>query len=139
MARSYREQRYEILDRVTGEVARPRRRRKEFTKLMTAAPGLLDDLLIHGTGTEIAVFLHLARAVPYRDCFDVNQSELARTLHRNQSSISRAVAALLGRGLLCRDHDEPSCYWLNPTVAYRGDILDHGIAHRRACCAKRKR
>lgn len=139
MARSYREQRYAILDTVTGEIVRPRRRRKDFTKLVSGPPGLLDDLLIHGTGSEIAVFLYLARTIPYRQCFELNQTTLARALHRNQSSISRAVAALSARGVLCRDHDDPSCFWLNPKLAYRGDALDHGVAHRQACCARRQR
>ena len=73
------------------------------------------------TPVELELWLVLVDEVADFDrCFDVNVSRLARWLRRDRATVHRAFHRLIERGMVIRDPDDSSCYWLDPELAWKG-------------------
>lgn len=95
------------------------------------------ERLLHSrSSVELALVLHLVRSMPFREPFAINRALLGRRLGVSRESVSAAVTALVGYGVLCLEADDPTHFYVNPDVAHRGDGSDHRWVSSRSCCGR---
>lgn len=72
----------------------------------------------------IWVYLCLLGTLGYENYIYVKQETLAKELHTSQANISRALAALVSKGVIeeIGFKNRMKCYRLSPTIGWRGRI-----------------